>query len=820
MPRIERGGIRELLEDLSAKVDVLSTGGLYYAATEGVRAAPGETLDIGIKLWDRDGEPLSETQVVAVGTYRVQRIRGGVDTTITSATAASKALGRVYCLYTFDATDFQEDDIYYIVFAGVEIDVGEDTESIPTQIVWGSISQEVSDEILDELQSTTYGLEAIKDTVDGVASDLSDVGADAAASLAHLENTSYGLEEVKNDTAEILSELGGESNAPLSDIAFFSHVSDSTSFKNIVSGFGDGVVAGTPISVPGVYGNGIAGNGAGKLRIPATLPPYPYSISFWVKFGTLAGAEPLTQGYVSSSSYWSIARNGVNLQFNWSTSNSNSIPIPFSTGTWYHIVLRLYSTTSYDITVNGVLYGPFTPSPDLPLVTGTGYFLFLGDQWNYTTVAMDEIGIWLRPITDSEITALYQAYGAAQSIDNLWTYEVYSQIANIEGLLENATYGLAALDTDLGVIDGVVDSIQSTVNDIDADVSHPIHGLEAISTDLRSQMASAFVAGSYFETTTDNWTVFGTGYSASRSTTIKSEGSYSLRVSTNTLGVGGISRTFTGLNLNSHLVRCWISVEGSLGVTATLEANGVSKELYVTNDMTSGVVRWAVPAVVAQPDSVGSLTVTISANGYPGVAVFYVDAIEILEIAGAAGSLLMDNVTTLLKVPVSRLGFQAGSLLDILNKDTNFTFSRDTDSLEAQRDRIDSFFAGRSIWRGYLESEGEIELTTNYQDLISYTAPAGGALVRDVTLMTRGVAIAGNVQMTLTVGANTYVGGELGIAPASTRAYTLGLEGFDSPSSLTLPGDAILTVRAKKVGTDSAYARAICSVWEPEILPS
>jgi len=170
MPRIERGGIRELVEDVSAKIDALSTGGLYHAILESDNVQVGDTADFGIKLWTADGEPVAEEDITAVGTYRVQRIRTGSDTTITAATPASKALGRVYVLYEFTAGNFTDEDIFYIVFSGIKIDIGDEEEEIPTQVVWGRIVQTETG-VLALREDSDFGLEAIDDYLEGKVTD-------------------------------------------------------------------------------------------------------------------------------------------------------------------------------------------------------------------------------------------------------------------------------------------------------------------------------------------------------------------------------------------------------------------------------------------------------------------------------------------------------------------------------------------------------------------------------------------------------------------------------------------------------------------------
>jgi len=145
-----------------------------------------------------------------------------------------------------------------------------------------------------------------------------------------------------------------------------------------------------------------------------------WSISFWVYFDTFSGAWVLNFGnygvgkgilyYVTSSRLIVIIQNAGN------SFVGNGVGNPtLSTGQWYHSVLTHKESTRYDLYLNGVSVdsistgrNPDYPSP-CPCVIGCG-----GALSNFTNGAIDEIGIWNRELTASEVTELYNSGAGLQ----------------------------------------------------------------------------------------------------------------------------------------------------------------------------------------------------------------------------------------------------------------------------------------------------------------------------------------------------------------------------------------------------------------------
>ncbi len=137
-----------------------------------------------------------------------------------------------------------------------------------------------------------------------------------------------------------------------------------------------------------------------------------YSISAWFNTQSLASWGTIVDCRPNAASGIGIEHNS-NLSFTTSTGSSyNNTMSNFSiqTNTWLHVVV-VYNGTHKLIYINGVLdktqlYSNLILSTTQPFIFGDRGIMPSGPG-NYFNGTLDDIGIWNRSLTQSEVTALY-----------------------------------------------------------------------------------------------------------------------------------------------------------------------------------------------------------------------------------------------------------------------------------------------------------------------------------------------------------------------------------------------------------------------------
>jgi hypothetical protein len=152
-----------------------------------------------------------------------------------------------------------------------------------------------------------------------------------------------------------------------------------------------------------------------SLCLPSVAIP-EFTMAGWAKLATNAGNQILLSRYATVGDHrswilWTAPTNTIVVLWSAngiSTTTSNAITIP-AAGSFFFFAMRVTdtdidlfvndTTINTDITATGPLYK--TPVPPLGVgarVTPPGFFL---------EGVMDEIGAWKRPLSDDEITTLY-----------------------------------------------------------------------------------------------------------------------------------------------------------------------------------------------------------------------------------------------------------------------------------------------------------------------------------------------------------------------------------------------------------------------------
>lgn len=143
------------------------------------------------------------------------------------------------------------------------------------------------------------------------------------------------------------------------------------------------------------------------------------SFSLWFKAESFnAGSErPLIAKRVGAgnqrSFHFKLGSAGVNIGLLWYTDGNTiggnlSVVWSPSTATWYHVVVTKSSTT-VKFYVDGAQQGADQTGSNATIYNGTAPFELgaFADSPEYWDGLIDEVGVWSRALTDSEVSTLY-----------------------------------------------------------------------------------------------------------------------------------------------------------------------------------------------------------------------------------------------------------------------------------------------------------------------------------------------------------------------------------------------------------------------------
>ena len=167
------------------------------------------------------------------------------------------------------------------------------------------------------------------------------------------------------------------------------------------------------------YGDAYAGAGYSAMA-SGTVPSGDFSLSMWIKFTNFSTIYQLVADwsltarnlfiYSDTTGVVTFARgNGGSSQ-----DATNCVTAALSTGTWYHLVFTQASTAK-SIYVNAG-----TPTTATATYTGgatgaTAYFgAYQQTSANYLNGTIDEVGLWTRALSSSEVTQLYNGGAGLQ----------------------------------------------------------------------------------------------------------------------------------------------------------------------------------------------------------------------------------------------------------------------------------------------------------------------------------------------------------------------------------------------------------------------
>lgn len=165
-----------------------------------------------------------------------------------------------------------------------------------------------------------------------------------------------------------------------------------------------------------LHGRAFSGTGQYALKTSGTsIPTGNNSISYsaWVNYSDLSTVRTIVStgnsGSSAAKTFLSLYVSSTLLRLSQGDGDELTYNTVFSTGTFYHVVGTYDSSTnSLTLYLNGSQVATKSGITNLNLASdiGLGRFIYDGTN-NLMQGTLDEVGIWARPLTSTEVSILY-----------------------------------------------------------------------------------------------------------------------------------------------------------------------------------------------------------------------------------------------------------------------------------------------------------------------------------------------------------------------------------------------------------------------------
>lgn len=193
---------------------------------------------------------------------------------------------------------------------------------------------------------------------------------------------------------------------------------ESNANDSVVGTFANGTPFGGLTYSTGKSGNSFVFNGSSSyISYLADLFKFTsdFSISFWYNTSSTS-FQSLIDCYsnVGGKRGWVIQNTGTAINFKTFKDNVtySDLSYTISTNTWYHIVLVRKSVTSTKMYINGTLVTSDSITTDQNYLSNLSLIGAINDGgilYNYALGKLDEIYMWSKELTATEVTTLYNS---------------------------------------------------------------------------------------------------------------------------------------------------------------------------------------------------------------------------------------------------------------------------------------------------------------------------------------------------------------------------------------------------------------------------
>lgn len=193
---------------------------------------------------------------------------------------------------------------------------------------------------------------------------------------------------------------------------------ESNANDSVIGTFKNGTPYGGLTYTAGKSGNAFVFNGTTSyINYPADLFKFisDFSVSFWYNTSSTS-FQSLIDCYSNSGGKrgWAIQNTGTAINFKTFKDNVtySDLNYSISTNTWYHVCLVRKSGTSTKIYLNGTLVASDSITTDQNYLSNYSLIGAINDGgvlYNYTSGKLDEVYMWSKELTATEVTDLYNA---------------------------------------------------------------------------------------------------------------------------------------------------------------------------------------------------------------------------------------------------------------------------------------------------------------------------------------------------------------------------------------------------------------------------
>jgi hypothetical protein len=219
----------------------------------------------------------------------------------------------------------------------------------------------------------------------------------------------------------IYGQVGWRSAQPSTSLTtglYVVYKAESNANDSILGTFTNGTPLGGLTYNTGKSGNAFVFNGTTSyINYPADLFKFTsdFSVSFWYNTSSTS-FQSLIDCYsnVGGKRGWAIQNTGTAINFKTFKDNVtySDLSYTISTNTWHHISVVRKSGTSSKMYINGTLVASDSVTTDQNYVSNYSLIGAINDGgilYNYASGKLDEIYMWSKELTATEVTTLYNA---------------------------------------------------------------------------------------------------------------------------------------------------------------------------------------------------------------------------------------------------------------------------------------------------------------------------------------------------------------------------------------------------------------------------